>query len=416
MVDRYSVALHFTTMKQRLPHWAPGATCIFFALLALKLNGQADNDAVQKYAEAGQRALAAGQYAEAQSDFDQLAKLEPNIAEVHATLGLINFKLRNYETAVREIHTAQKLKPGLPRLDSLLGMSLSELGRYNEALPGLEKGFRQSADPEIKRMCGLQLMRAYTGLRKDDDAVRVALDLNRLYANDPEVLYNTGKVYGNYAFLTISRLAQAAPNSVWRHLAAAEAFESQGSYNDAISEYRAVLAIDPERVGIHYRIGRTLLAQSHQTGAQTNNDEARKEFEQELELDPHNGNAAYEIAEMYRRAGDFAQAEQYFERALQDYPGFEEAHLGLAAVYMAQQKPEQALPHLKTAITLNAEDEVSWYRLAEVERALGNKTEQQNALAQFRKLHQVTLDQKTGRLMTSTNEVTKQELDPEAKE
>jgi hypothetical protein len=71
---------------------------------------------------------------------------------------------------------------------------------------------------------------------------------------------------------------------------------------------------------------------------------------------------------------------------------------------------------LKTAITLNAEDEVSWYRLAEVERALGNKTEQQNALAQFRKLHQVTLDQKTGRLMTSTNEVTKQELDPEAKE
>ncbi len=416
MVDRYSVALHFTTMKQRLPHWAPGATCIFFALLALNLNGQADNDAVQKYAEAGQRALAAGQYAEAQSDFDQLAKLEPNIAEVHATLGLINFKLRNYETAVREIHTAQKLKPGLPRLDSLLGMSLSELGRYNEALPGLEKGFRQSADPEIKRMCGLQLMRAYTGLRKDDDAVRVALDLNRLYANDPEVLYNTGKVYGNYAFLTISRLAQAAPNSVWRHLAAAEAFESQGSYNDAISEYRAVLAIDPERVGIHYRIGRTLLAQSHQTGAQTNNDEARKEFEQELELDPHNGNAAYEIAEMYRRAGDFAQAEQYFERALQDYPGFEEAHLGLAAVYMAQQKPEQALPHLKTAITLNAEDEVSWYRLAEVERALGNKTEQQNALAQFRKLHQVTLDQKTGRLMTSTNEVTKQELDPEAKE
>ncbi|HLH33839.1 MAG TPA: tetratricopeptide repeat protein [Alloacidobacterium sp.] len=371
---------------------------------------------MQKYAEAGQRALAAGQYAEAQSDFDQLAKLEPNIAEVHATLGLINFKLRNYETAVREIHTAQKLKPGLPRLDSLLGMSLSELGRYNEALPGLEKGFRQSADPEIKRMCGLQLMRAYTGLRKDDDAVRVALDLNRLYANDPEVLYNTGKVYGNYAFLTISRLAQAAPNSVWRHLAAAEAFESQGSYNDAISEYRAVLAIDPERVGIHYRIGRTLLAQSHQTGAQTNNDEARKEFEQELELDPHNGNAAYEIAEMYRRAGDFAQAEQYFERALQDYPGFEEAHLGLAAVYMAQQKPEQALPHLKTAITLNAEDEVSWYRLAEVERALGNKTEQQNALAQFRKLHQVTLDQKTGRLMTSTNEVTKQELDPEAKE
>ncbi|SRR5579883_1002966 len=409
--DRADV--HFTSMRQRL---RLGVTGIFLAVLTCNLNGQTDNDAAQKYAEAGQRALAAGQYTEAQSNFDQLAKLEPNIAEVHATLGLIHFKLRNYEAAVREINTAQKLKPGLPRLNSLLGMSLSELGRYNEALPGLQKGFHQSTDPEIKRMCGLQLMRAYTGLRKDDEAVKVALDLNRLYVNDPEVLYYTGKVYGNYAFLTISKLAQAAPNSLWRHLAAAEALESQGSYNDAISEYRAVLTIDPQQLGIHYRIGRTLLAQSHQSGAQANMEEARKEFEQELELDRHNGNAAYEIAEIYRRAGVFPQAQQYFERALQDYPDFEEAHLGLAAVYMAQQKPEQALPHLRTAINLNANDEVSWYRLAEVERSLGNKTEQQNALMQFRKLHQATLDQKTGRLMTSTNEVTKQELGPEVKE
>ena len=265
-------------------------------------------------------------------------------------------------------------------------------------------------------MCGLQLMRSYTGLQRDDDAVKVALELDRLYTNDPEVLYNTGKVYGNYAFLTIRKLAQEAPHSVWRHLAAAEAFESQGSYNDAIGEYRAVLKLDPQRSGIHYRIGRTLLAQSHQTGAQANSDEALKEFEQELELDPRNGNAAYEIGEMHRKAGQFDQAQQYFERALQLYPEFEEAHLGLAAVYMAEQKPAEALPHLKAAISSNADDEVSWYRLAEVERDLGNKSEQQSALAQFRKLHQMTLDQQANKLVVSTSDVTKQEVGPDVKE
>jgi tetratricopeptide (TPR) repeat protein len=415
MVDGHCLGLHFTIMKRTLRCIALGATSILIAVGAA-LAQVAEENSAERLADAGQQALAAGQYTEAQSDFEQLAKLEPGVAEVHATLALIDFKLGLYEAAVREIRTAQKLKPGLPRLDSLLAMSLSELGRYKEALPGLETAFRQMADPEIKRMCGLQLMRSYTGLRRDDDAVKVALELNRIYANDPEVLYYTGKVYGNYAFLTIRKLAQEAPNSVWRHLAAAEAFESQGSYIDAIGEYRAVLTIDPGHLGVHYRIGRTLLAQSHQTGAQANTDNARNEFEQELTLDPRNGNAAYEIGEMYRKAGEFDQAKEYFERALQDYPDFEEAQLGLAAVLMAQQKPEQALPHLKAAIALNADDEVAWYRLAEVERTLGNKSEQQTALAQFRKLHQTALDQQASKLVVSTSDVTKQEVGPDVKE
>jgi tetratricopeptide (TPR) repeat protein len=406
--------LHVNFMKRRLRHAAFTASCVLIVIGTAP--SQVDENAVQKYADAGQQALVAGQYVQAQSNFEQLAKLEPEVAEVHATLAVIDFKLRMYEEAVREIRTAQKLKPGLPRLDSLLAMSLSELGSYKEALPGLEKAFRQSTDPEIKRMCGLQLMRSYTGLQRDDDAVKVALELNRVYANDPEVLYYTGKVYGNYAFLTIRKLAQEAPKSVWRHLAAAEAYESQGSYNDAIGEYRAVLTIDPGRLGIHYRIGRTLLAQSHQTGAQANVDDARMEFEQELQLDPRNGNANYEIGEIYRKAGQLDQAKQYFERALQYYPDFEEAQLGLAAVLMAQQKPEEALPHLKAAIALNADDEVSWYRLAEVERALGDKSAQQNALAQFRKLHQIALNQQASRVVESTSDVTKQEVGPEVRE
>ena len=83
---------------------------------------------------------------------------------------------------------------------------------------------------------------------------------------------------------------------------------------------------------------------------------------------------------------------------------------------MAQQKPEEALPHLKAAIALNADDEVSWYRLAEVERTLGDKSAQQNALAQFRKLHQIALDQQASRVVDSTSDVTKQEVGPDIKE
>jgi len=388
------------------------ALIILLGLCSRCAHAQGGSDeAMQRYSDDGQKALAAGQYDVAERDFLALDRLEPGIAEVHATLGLIYFQEKKFDRAVSEIRLAQKLKPGLSKLDSLLAMSLSELGQFEQALPSLESCFRESPDPAVKRMCGLQLLRADTGLHHDQEAVEIALQLDQAYPQDPEILYNTGKVYGNYAFVTIRKLAQDAPNSVWRHLAAAEAYESQGSWNQAIGEYKAVLAIDPHRSGIHYRIGRTLLAQSHQTGNKASVDEARTEFEAELQLDPRNGNAAYEIAEMHRQSGELELAAQYFERALKEYPNFEEALVGLAAVFLAEQKPQQAVQPLHAAIALNPDDEVSWYRLSQAEKALGDRAAQEDAMAHFKTLHQQALDQDAVRLAPAS-EVTRQETGP----
>jgi len=373
------------------------------------------SDSLEQYYEAGEKALAENRYIDAQRAYEELRRLAPGTAEVHARLGLIYFQERNFEQSVASLRQALKLKPDLPKVDTLLAMSLSELGRYTEALPGLEKGFHQSTDLAIRRMCGLQLERAYTGLERDSKAVEVALQLNRLYPDDPEVLYHTGKVYGNFAYLTMHKLAQVAPESVWRHEAAAEAFESQGANESAIPEYRLVLALDPHRPGIHYRLGRTLLARSVNTKSPEDTAESAKEFEQELQQEPGNANAAYELAEIHRNAGEVEEARKFFEMALKYYPNFEEAHLGLASVLMFEHKPELALPHLQKAIALNPENQVSWYRLLQVERALGNVQEQQKALQEFQRLRsQKASQQQAARELFSPREVTKQKLDPDA--
>ena len=393
------------------PILALAGWCLSAALAFAQTNS---GDGSARYAAAGQQALAAGRYAEARTDYEKLAKLEPGVAEVHATLAVIDFKLRDYELAVDEVQAAQKLKPSLPKLDSLLGMAQAELGRFAEALPGLEKGFKQSADAEVRRMCGLQLERAYTGLKRDRKAVEVAMELNRLYPDDPEILYQTGRIYGNFAFLTMQKLAEVAPSSVWRHLAAAEADESQGSYSLSITEYRQVLALEPYRPGVHYRLGRTLLARSHQGSSAQDTAEAAKEFDQELQRDPTNANAAYELGELQRKSGQFDQAQRFFEAALKNYPNFEEAHLGLASVLLSLQKPELALPHLHQAIELNAENEVAWYRLGQVQKALGNTVDQQRALAEYRRLHDKANQQIGIEPVFSPREVTKQAVDPNA--
>jgi len=359
-------------------------------LLPLAAKAQASGEEEQqRIAAAGQRALAAGDYSGARTDFEQLAKLDPDIGEVHATLAAIYFKQRQYELAVREARTALRLKPGLPRLDSLLGISLAELGRFTEALPRLEKGFKQADTPEVKRMCGLQLLRTYAGLDRDADAVQTALALNKLYPDDPEILYHTGRVYGNFAYVVMEKLHDKAPGSIWMLQAQGEANESQKNYDAAIFAFNQVLALEPSRPGIHYRLGRIYLARFKGKGTQNQEDRdaAMREFAAELAVDPGNGNAGYELAVMQADLGNLEEARRQFEQVLARFPDFEEALVGVGGVYLASQKPDLAVSPLERATHLKPDDEVAWYRLAQALHATGNKEAQLQALAVFRKLH-----------------------------
>lgn len=385
--------------------------CISLFLVATNSSpAQSSSSEVALYSRNGQAKLAAGRYVEAEADYVKLASLEPSIAEVHATLGVIYFQQGKFELAAAELRRALTLKPGIPKADGLLAMSLSELGRYKEALPGLERTFRQSVDPPIKRMSGLQLERVYTALQLDRKAVEVALELERTFGDDAEVLYNNERIYGNYAYLTVQRLTKVAPKSLWRHQAAAEAQESQGNYVAAIAEYRTVLTLDPARRGIHYRLGRTLLAQWHATQLVAALDAAKKEFALELEGDPRNSNAAYEIGEMDRQVGDLNDARSFFEVAVKAHPDFAEAQIGLANVFASQGNWQEALPHLERAVSIRPDDQVAWYRLFQAYKSVGNIAGQKKALSSFQQLHARYQDERD----SAPHEVTQQQLDSTA--
>ena len=274
---------------------------------------QPDPAVLQQHAREGERALAEGRYADAQKAYETLRQLSPGTAEVHARLGLIYFQQGKFADAIAPLREALRLKPGLPKVDALLAMSLSELGRYDEALPAVTKAFSQSADPVLRRMAGLHLQRIYTGLGRDRDAVDVALRLSRLYPDDPEVLYHSGRLFANFAYLQTMKLAAVAPDSVWLHQAAGEANESQGLYDAALARVPAGArgrAAPPGHPFPHRpRPART--RERRRAPSASDAVEARRAFEEELALDPTNANAAYELggdAAQGRRARAGAQA------------------------------------------------------------------------------------------------------------
>jgi len=403
MIERVSLRLVVLAMVGASFHAGAG-----------RVDAQAPPDpaTLRQRASEGERALAEGRYAEAEAAYDALRRLTPGTAEVHARLGLIYFQQGKFTDAIVPLREALRLKPGLPKIDVLLAMSLSELGHYDEALPALTTAFSRPDDPVLRRMAGLHLQRIYTGLGRDRDAVDVALQMSRLYSDDPEVLYHSGRLFANFAYLQTVKLATVAPDSVWLHQAAGEANESQGLYDAALREYRQVLTIAPRRPGIHFRIGRVLLGQSKREGSAADELEARRAFEAELALDPTNANAAYELAEMHRGAGELEPARKLFEQAVAHHPAFEHARIGLARTLIALDKPADALPHLKAALELNPDSSVAYYHAARANRALGDTAAQQMALAQFNRTRTLAAERATA--MSRTKEdVTPQALDPE---
>lgn len=373
-------------MCKRFPLWL--IVVASGLLLATSTSAQTTRQQQEaQLAAAGQRAMAQGDYATAQRNLEQLEKMAPDVAEVHAMLAAIDFQQHEFAKTIHEVQVAQRLKPGLPRLGSLLGVALSEQGEYKEAIPHLEKALRNSKNRSVKRMCGLELMRDYSNLDRDADAVRVAVTMNQLFPNDPEVLYHTGRVYGNRAYEVMEKLHKVAPNSVWMLQAQGEANQSREDWPAAIVAYKHVLVLDPHRPDIHYQLGRIYLAKYRASQSDTDKLAAIEQFQNELKVNPSNADAVYELANIQEQSGNLHVAAEQFAALLKQVPDFEEALVGLGGIDLSLKQPAKAVPLLERATRIRPDDVVAWWRLSQAYRAVGNRKGQLRAIAKFKELH-----------------------------
>jgi tetratricopeptide (TPR) repeat protein len=377
---------------------------------------QADEATIRRYSQQAQEALAKQDVNAAVVALEKLARLTPNNPEIYANLGVANYTQGRYAQAADALHRALQLNPGIPNVSLLLGMCDAELGHSKEALPILEPAFRHPPNNQIGRTIGLELVGAYSSLGDHIKALEVIEELLDRYPTDPELLYRASHVYGDRALQTMTRLVDVAKESPWKRMAFAEALETEKRYDLAIIEYRKVIGADPGIPNVYYQLGRALLLKS--PDSEEAREEAIKEFQQALVLNPRNAAAEYEIGEIYRRRGQLEDAVDHFSKAVEIDPRVEDAQIALARTLIHLQKPEEALPHLRDAVQLNPKNEVAHFLLAGVYKSLGNTTDYQNEMTLFRKYHfQPDTDKAAGGeevpSALRTPEVTKQTLDSE---
>ena len=329
-------------------------------------------------------AFAAGRYAEAAAGYAGLAEAAPEIAELHAKLGLSQFFDRNCDRSAPAFQRALELRPDLQAARVLLAICLSELGRYREALPGLEAGYADPpAYPGVKRLAGLELVRSYLGLGRHAHAAKVTAELQIAHPEDPEVLFHANRTYREVAVQAAFAIARVAPQSVWSHQAMGEAYESRQFYDLAVMEYRKALDLEPTRPGLRYRLGEALLAQQ---GGPEAGDGALVQFELELAGNPSHASAAVRAGEIHHAQGRTDKALEYFERAVRLRPGFAEARLALGRALLDMESVQDATLHLEKAAELNPSDPTARYQLARAYREAGDTAAQREQLAEYRRL------------------------------
>ena len=113
------------------------------------------------------------------------------------------------------------------------------------------------------------------------------------------------------------------PRSKWMRMRA----RCRASGTQAEKDYRKILEQNPRYPGIHFRLARLLLSKPNPTPDFA--EQAKKELQEELAIDPSNAGAEYVLGELARQAQDLPAAEQHFSKATQLEPNFADAYLGL---------------------------------------------------------------------------------------
>jgi tetratricopeptide (TPR) repeat protein len=254
------------------------------------------------------------------------------------------------QVAVLALRKVESLQPGRAETQFLLGRSLRRSGALDDAAACFDKAAGAGwPDDEIRLQ--RQLMLVQTGhFAQAGDFLK---DILRKGASDEtaEEVYEARAqgFYATYRFsdalLCIDFWLKWRPHARNAHLWRAEICERTERWQDAVCDYRAILAQDPRDGEVYTRLGDALL-QLHDTEA------ALHEYEKRLALRPDDMAALLGTIRCHRRMGEVADLNNRLSLLLDR--GLDDKQRGdvlyeLGEISLFQQKYEQAVDYLTRA-------------------------------------------------------------------
>jgi Tfp pilus assembly protein PilF len=251
---------------------------------------------------------------------------------------------------------------------------LAETNHCDQALPQLRRMLGHVADPHLKKQAEMDGLTCGMSLNSVDDALAFLMALNYDFKTDPEVLYLSAGALSDLSARYGQTLLSTAPNSPDAHVLSAEGLEAQGKWDEAAAEYRRAIQLNPNRPGLHFRLGRMQL---NRPATATSAAEGERELQQELRVDPNNAEAEFILGDRAREAHQWQDAAQHFNRAVQIDANFGDAFLGLGMTYLQSGRPQDATLPLERAARIEPNNPAVHAQLAQAYGQIGRTADAQ---------------------------------------
>jgi tetratricopeptide (TPR) repeat protein len=274
----------------------------------------------------GIRALNAGDLPKALRDFLSAQQADPNNTDVAFNLGLTYFRLGRYKEAVAPLHRVVAAGTAPDKALYLLGVTLYQTGDFDAAVEQFE------------------ILRGRSSQHQDEILYLL------------EESYRRGKK-PRQAKDCFTELESKYPSSCFLHKLMGTAYGEQGHDDQALSEFKQAIALNPAIGDVHRAIG--IIYFNRQ-----NNAEAAEWFKQELALNPCDPASHYYLGEIARNSGQTPIAADEYKKAIGCDANYAEGHLGMGMVLVAQNQNLRALEEFREAARLEPENSQVHYQLA----------------------------------------------------
>ena len=252
------------------------------------------------------------------------------------------------------------------------GIDLASTGHCLEALAILKKAAPETPDKGLRYKAAMASAQCGMSVDQEDTVVKALLLLNREFPDDSRVLYITTRYYSELADRAARRLMNRNPDSAEAQEIVAEAYQARGEYENAMAKYRKILEQYPNQPGVHYQLARIILAKPP---TQASTEEARKELEEEVRINPSSPAAEFMLGDLAWREQKSEEAIEHFSRATKLNVTLAQPYLDLGIALNGAGRFAEAIESLKKYLQLNPEDPAGYYQLAIAYARTGNRQE-----------------------------------------
>ncbi len=242
---------------------------ITLALLTVPVIGlgqQAQFSQLESLVAAAQQAQAGNDYTKAANEYKQAVRIEPNMPELWANLGLMQQQAGEIPAAIQSFQQANHLNPALYVPNLFLGIDFARTGKAPQAIPFLTKAEKlNKTDPQAP----LALGRAYFAAGKFSAAAHEFAQAATLDPKLGAAWYAQGVALLNQVETNARTMSIENKSSPFAGALYAESLEKQARFGEAATVYRSLLASQVQPPCVHSALGFSLLRHRDFAGAAT---------------------------------------------------------------------------------------------------------------------------------------------------